>query len=118
MTIGHGLFLGAALLGMALTFVTEALSLRCGRARGWVLVSWALVAGIALWGLRRRPAESASTARALPLPRLALGAVGVVLAATGTLAFLAPPNNWDSMTYHMPRVAHWSQAGSVAHYPT
>ena len=22
------------------------------------------------------------------------------------------------MTYHMPRVAHWSQAGSVAHYPT
>ena len=37
---------------------------------------------------------------------------------TGVIAVLAPPNNWDSMTYHMPRVAHWSQNGSVAHYPT
>jgi hypothetical protein len=118
MTIGHGLFLGSALLGVALTFITEALSLLGGLARGWLVVSWTLVAGIGLWALRRRPAESASTARALPTPRLALGGVGIVLAVTATIAILAPPNNWDSMTYHMPRVAHWSQARSVAHYPT
>jgi hypothetical protein len=44
--------------------------------------------------------------------------IGAILAVTGAIALLAPPNTWDSMTYHMPRVAHWSQAGSVAHYPT
>ena len=52
------------------------------------------------------------------MPRGATWAIGAILAVTGVIAMLAPPNNWDSMTYHMPRVAHWSQNGSVAHYPT
>jgi hypothetical protein len=52
------------------------------------------------------------------MPRSASAIVGGILAVTGVIALLAPPNTWDSMTYHMPRVAHWSQAGSVAHYPT
>jgi 4-amino-4-deoxy-L-arabinose transferase-like glycosyltransferase len=29
-----------------------------------------------------------------------------------------PPNNFDSMTYHMARVAHWEQNQSIAHYRT
>lgn len=34
------------------------------------------------------------------------------------LALKTMPYNWDSMTYHMPRVFHWLQNGSVAHYAT
>lgn len=35
------------------------------------------------------------------------------------IAFLtAVPNTYDSLTYHMARVAHWMQQQSVAYYPT
>lgn len=34
------------------------------------------------------------------------------------LAFFTWPYNWDSMTYHLTRIAHWAQEKSVAHYAT
>lgn len=42
----------------------------------------------------------------------------VALSATAIVAYAAPPNTWDSLTYHMARVAHWAQAGSLGHYAT
>lgn len=30
----------------------------------------------------------------------------------------APPNNWDSMTYHIPRIYKWLHHHSLDHYPT
>lgn len=48
---------------------------------------------------------------------LATVVVGVVL-TTGTIAWLAPPNTWDSLNYHMPRIAQWAQLKSVRHFPT
>lgn len=29
-----------------------------------------------------------------------------------------PPNNWDSMTYHLARITNWVSHQSVQHYPT
>src|SRR6185436_4583982 len=117
-TMGHRLFLGAALLGVALTLITEGLNLLGGIARGWIVASWAVAFGIGLWARRRPVAGTPPSAPTRPMPRAAFVAVGSILGLTATIALLAPPNNWDSMTYHMPRVAHWAQAGSVAHYPT
>lgn len=34
------------------------------------------------------------------------------------LAILIPPNNWDSMAYHLPRVEHWVQNRNIYPYPT
>ena len=49
---------------------------------------------------------------------LLLLAIIAIATIIGTIAVVAPPNTWDSMTYHMSRVVHWIQNGSVAHYPT
>lgn len=41
-----------------------------------------------------------------------------ILAATLLVAIFAPPNNWDALNYHMSRVAHWAQQGSIHHFAT
>ncbi len=41
-----------------------------------------------------------------------------VLILTATIAWVAPPNTFDSMTYHMSRVMHWRQNSTVDFYPT
>lgn len=42
----------------------------------------------------------------------------LLLLSTGIIAWVAPPNTFDSMTYHMSRVMHWIQNQSVDFYPT
>lgn len=46
---------------------------------------------------------------------------GILFLAGATvllLALITTPYNWDSMTYHLPRIAHWAQNRSVAHFST
>ena len=52
------------------------------------------------------------------IERICLISVGAILGITLITALFSPPNNLDSMSYHMPRVMHWIQNASVAHYPT
>lgn len=42
----------------------------------------------------------------------------ITISILAIIAFVAPPNTGDSLTYHMSRVEHWIQGKSVAHYPT
>ncbi len=44
--------------------------------------------------------------------------VCVILLITALIATCAFPTNWDSMSYHLSRVMHWIDQGSVAHYTT
>jgi hypothetical protein len=50
--------------------------------------------------------------------RLCMVFIGGIMAATLAVAIAAPPNTWDSMTYHMARVAAWIQHGNVQFFPT
>src|SRR5262245_60453476 len=114
----HGLFVGGAALGAALVLITEVLSLGHRLRPSWLAATWALACGIGLWALRRRPFGLPFASMTPTVPPWARWPIGAILVVTGITALLAPPNTWDSMTYHMPRVAHWSQAASVANYPT
>ena len=44
-----------------------------------------------------------------------VGSISILLFIQG---ILYPPNNWDSMTYHMARIAHWVMNESIEPYPT
>jgi hypothetical protein len=50
--------------------------------------------------------------------KLMLGASVVLILLLGAMAAIFPATNWDSLTYHLPRVMHWLQQQSVEHYPT
>ncbi len=42
----------------------------------------------------------------------------VILTATAFIALSSVPNNFDSMTYHLPRIEHWLQNKNLSYYPT
>ncbi len=121
--------------GVAVAVFTEALGIAHLISRGALVVTWsafAIVLGaqLAVAGRASTSPQGVAGARggtSLTLARswkdgtlrdpLLIGLL-VVLALLATLAILAPPNNWDSMVYHMGRVVHWMQNRSVDHYPT
>ena len=41
-----------------------------------------------------------------------------MLLTTLVTALISPPNNWDSMTYHMSRVQYWIQNKAIFFFET
>ena len=50
--------------------------------------------------------------------KLTIATIVLILLPLFLLALFIPPNNWDSMAYHMPRVMHWIQDKNIYPYPT
>lgn len=50
-------------------------------------------------------------------PKITMVIVFILLITLFT-GIVYPPNNWDSMTYHMSRIVHWIDNQNVAFYPT
>ncbi|WP_168222595.1 phospholipid carrier-dependent glycosyltransferase [Micromonospora sp. HM134] len=50
--------------------------------------------------------------------RLLAGTVLAVVLIELVVALLAEPNNFDSQTYHLPKVEHWVAQGSLEFWPT
>lgn len=111
----------AIVWGVGVVVVTEGLGALGALAFGPAALAWGLLGALAalpaLTGRPRRPGGGARRALPWPIPWPVVG-VATVMAIAGVIALVAPPNTFDSMTYHMSRVAHWARNGSVAHYPT
>lgn len=105
----------AAVAGAATVVLGIELLSRAGAVRWLPTLCLAGAATIAAAMAFRRH-DVAGPPLGIPLAvSIALAAIG---GATLVTALVAAPNTWDSMTYHLPRVAHWAGHGSVAHYPT
>lgn len=122
--------------GVYMVAATELLSLFRLVTVSGLAFAWALPclvsAGWLLWDQRRRgqsPGEKSlqpedfrhTFARLLPgawPDRLLLFGLLAVLAITALVAWFSPPQTWDSLNYHLSRVARWAQEGAVVHYPT
>lgn len=110
--------------GFLLTAITEFLSLLRLIGYWGILELWAISIALALIGLFRVSGGAKSfyiRGWLVGISRLELvllaGLVFIII-TIGIIGLISPPNNWDSMTYHMSRVVHWIQNRSIAHYPT
>src|SRR6478672_1756889 len=118
-------FLSASVFwGVLLTGITEFLSLFRQITFPGVLGLWLTSLAIAVIILVRRGGRvKKSSLRSFleglsPFELSLLGGLAVISAVIAVIAWVSPPNNWDSLTYHMSRVAHWIQNRTVANYPT
>jgi len=114
----------AVIWGLLVVADTEVLSLLGLMTAWWLAAAWALESVLAAYSAWRRHVEVGALFR-LPSRHwfrhpglIAIAPVAIIVAAIGVIAWVAPPNTWDSMTYHLARVSHWVADGTVAFYPT
>jgi 4-amino-4-deoxy-L-arabinose transferase-like glycosyltransferase len=50
--------------------------------------------------------------------KIVIGTVVLFILLLFIQGIIYPPNNWDSLTYHMSRIMYWLSNESVAYYPT
>jgi hypothetical protein len=98
---------------------------RAVTAHGLLLVeALLLAAAVSVWWLRGRPgwplARARTAAREVARSPLTIAFLGVAAAILGyefLLVVSVPPNNYDSLTYHLVRVAAWKQHGGLFWIP-
>jgi hypothetical protein len=102
----------AVVLGAGAAVLVEVLSAVPALTVPALVAAWSVALGLAIgagWLRYRRDGGA---------PRVVLGALTraervIAVALTGLLlaelviALVAPPNNWDSQTYHLPKIEHW-----------
>ncbi|MDA0322608.1 MAG: glycosyltransferase family 39 protein [Verrucomicrobia bacterium] len=109
-------------LGVWIAATTEALA-----ALGWIgrvpfVVAWSALCGglasVLVWRVRHHPPVEWQWPELQPFERAFAVGLIVFAAAEAVIGLIAPPNTWDSLTYHMSRVMHWIQNGNVNLYAT
>lgn len=109
------------LFGVWLTAWVEGLSFfsLLGYRSAW-FVFWTATAALGAVILPRlhHRLEGRLSSHATPPLSWMLIVVGVILALTLLVTIVAPPNNWDSMTYHNARVMEWWDHGDLKYWYT
>ena len=80
----------------------------------------ALLVALAVWHRRGRPRPPRLPRVSLRVSLLSVLALAVVLGIAYELfvGIASPPNNWDSMHYHLTRVAAWHAQRDLGFFPT
>ena len=125
------LFIYTALLqSLLIVFITELLSAFHQLTFAGFFVSWCIVLGlIATYTFTKKNRAGAfaqacyisvkKTCKSLPLPeKVLLCGPCILLLLVFVQGIIYPPNNWDSLTYHLARIPHWLSQRSLAPYPT
>jgi hypothetical protein len=107
-------------------FITEASSYGRHFDSTTVIVMWGIALAIlvalsrrSLAGLRGiRLALTRALAALTVEERIWIATIICAFGIFGAIGWLYPPNNADSMVYHLPRVVHWIQDRSVAQFAT
>jgi hypothetical protein len=132
----EGLLWAAVLWAALATLVASALSIGAGHdplaetgghlSRGPLAIFWgvaALLGAFAIWRRRVVLVELGVTTRDrlgtfTRFERFLLGFSIVSVAIISLIGLISAPTTWDSMTYHLARVAVWLQLGGSSHYAT
>lgn len=115
-------FIGIAFISYVLV---EILSLFNGLTKVNVIISWVLVLLVNYFINRTRLFKllllqiiTYKWEITLGVKRLLFGVFVLIILPLCLLSIFIPPNNWDSMAYHLPRVEHWIQNGNIYPYNT
>ncbi len=118
------------LMGVVTVLFTELLSLLTALQSTGVGIAWSLHAAICLAVLLRKGNAATEIlgrlrSRISDMRRQADRSTGLIaLACIAQVLIIAvqavvyPPNNFDSLTYHLSRTVHWISHGSVEHFAT
>jgi hypothetical protein len=119
--------LGAAVFsGTSVVLITEALSAGLLLTRTAVAISWLAICVAELLVLKFRTVRASQIVQSAEFSADALDAAtkgmlagaGAIALLIGITAVVAPPNMWDAMDYHLPRVIMWMSNHSVRFYAT
>ena len=117
------IFLRAAIISGAYGVLSiETLSLLDAVTQTALTITWSLpLLGLSLalgfiWRRDRGLRIPAFTFPAGWFDRALLLGIVLVLLITAFVAWVTPPQTWDSLNYHMSKVAHWAQNNSVKPY--
>jgi hypothetical protein len=107
-----------------LVVVMELLSIFKWITVAGLVIAWLVPCAIfAVWVWRKKKRGESIALPRVEFPnswwnRFILVIIIAILITTALVAWLTPPQTWDSLTYHLSRVAHWAQDRSIWHYAT
>lgn len=109
------------IIGVLVAVITEGLSALKMIAPFSVAVCWALTLAAVVVVHRRRMSQlvpAAGPAISIEGGRIPWTLIAIFLAATLIIGLASAPNNWDGLSYHLPRVERWVDQGHLGLWAT